>query len=176
MFEILPFNRDVWNFKVSLPLISLFCQSVPKCRLPKNPASPRGKPRGKDLRFYHSTNRSVPSAFGRMLSAPTVGVCIQPAAAKIPRFSLSIVTGRVREPTYWYRPGAAIKRGRLRCGGSSPPHQQTSLFTGRLYFGSRFLSIPFGCLILPKLASFKLHKFICFAKITHKTTLTENYA
>ena len=29
----------------SPPLISLFCQSVPKCRLPKNPASPRGKPR-----------------------------------------------------------------------------------------------------------------------------------
>ena len=32
-------------FKRSPPLISLFCQSVPKCRLPKNPASPRGKPR-----------------------------------------------------------------------------------------------------------------------------------
>ena len=27
------------------PLISLFCQSVPKFRLTKNPASPRGKPR-----------------------------------------------------------------------------------------------------------------------------------
>ena len=33
------------DFKRSPPLISLFCQSVPKCRLPKNPASPRGKPR-----------------------------------------------------------------------------------------------------------------------------------
>ena len=32
----------------SLPLISLFWQSVPKCRLPKNPASPRGKPRGRN--------------------------------------------------------------------------------------------------------------------------------
>ena len=31
---------------LSPPLISLFCQSVPKCRLTKNPASPRGKPRG----------------------------------------------------------------------------------------------------------------------------------
>ena len=30
------------DFKRSPPLISLFCQSVPKCRLPKNPASPRG--------------------------------------------------------------------------------------------------------------------------------------
>ena len=30
---------------LSPPLISLFCQSVPKCRLPKIPASPRGKPR-----------------------------------------------------------------------------------------------------------------------------------
>ena len=27
---------------LSPPLISLFCQSVPKCRLPKNPASPWG--------------------------------------------------------------------------------------------------------------------------------------
>ena len=33
------------DFKRSQPLISLFCQSVPKCRLTKNPASPRGKPR-----------------------------------------------------------------------------------------------------------------------------------
>ena len=33
------------DFKRSPPLISLFCQSVPKCRLPKNPASPPGKPR-----------------------------------------------------------------------------------------------------------------------------------
>ena len=33
------------TFKLSPPLISLFCQSVPKCRLSKNPASPRGKPR-----------------------------------------------------------------------------------------------------------------------------------
>ena len=33
------------DFKRSPPLISLFCQSAPKCRLPKNPASPRGKPR-----------------------------------------------------------------------------------------------------------------------------------
>ena len=33
------------DFKRSPPLISLFCQSVPKYRLPKNPASPRGKPR-----------------------------------------------------------------------------------------------------------------------------------
>ena len=30
------------DFKRSPPLISLFCQSVPKCRLPKNPASPWG--------------------------------------------------------------------------------------------------------------------------------------
>ena len=30
---------------LSPPLISLFCQSVPKRRLAKNPASPRGKPR-----------------------------------------------------------------------------------------------------------------------------------
>ena len=33
------------DFKRSPPLISLFYQPVPKCRLIKNPASPRGKPR-----------------------------------------------------------------------------------------------------------------------------------
>ena len=33
------------TFKLSPPLISLFCQSVPKCRLSKKPATPRGKPR-----------------------------------------------------------------------------------------------------------------------------------
>ena len=38
---------------LSPPLISLFCQSVPKCRLPKNPASPRGKPRGGCGSWFH---------------------------------------------------------------------------------------------------------------------------
>ena len=40
------------DFKRSPPLISLFCQSVPKCRLPKNPASPRGKPRGRNHKQF----------------------------------------------------------------------------------------------------------------------------
>ena len=58
----------------SLPLISLFCQSVPKCRLPKNPASPRGKPRGRShtlLPFIQPFNFV---SCGRILSAPTVWV------------------------------------------------------------------------------------------------------
>ena len=53
-------------FKRSPPLISLFCQSVPKCRLPKNPASPRGKPRGSCGSWFHSTFCTVPSANGRL--------------------------------------------------------------------------------------------------------------
>ena len=62
------------DFKLSLPLISLFCQSVPKCRLPKNPASPRGKPRGRShtlLPFIQPFNFV---SCGRILSAPTVWV------------------------------------------------------------------------------------------------------
>ncbi len=44
----------------SLPLISLFWQSVPKCRLPKNPASPRGKPRGRRLTLLPRNERLCP--------------------------------------------------------------------------------------------------------------------
>ena len=54
------------DFKRSPPLISLFCQSVPKRRLSKNPASPRGKPRGSCGSWFHSTFCSVPSANGRL--------------------------------------------------------------------------------------------------------------
>ena len=43
--EHMPLIRLHSFTNLSPPLISLFCQSVPKCRLPKNPASPRGKPR-----------------------------------------------------------------------------------------------------------------------------------
>ena len=38
--------------KLSPPLIRLFCQSFPKCRLSKNPASPRGKPRTQKTLVY----------------------------------------------------------------------------------------------------------------------------
>ena len=58
----------------SLPLISLFCQSVPKCRLPKNPASPRGKPRGRRLTLLPLNERLCSITFGRILSAPTGAV------------------------------------------------------------------------------------------------------
>ena len=51
---------------LSPPLIRLFYQPVPKCRLIKNPASPRGKPRGSCGSRFHSTFCSVPSANGRL--------------------------------------------------------------------------------------------------------------
>ena len=55
----------------SLPLISLFWQSVPKCRLPKNPASPRGKPRGRSHTLLPFIQPLSFVGFGRILSAPT---------------------------------------------------------------------------------------------------------
>ena len=58
----------------SLPLISLFCQSVPKCRLPKNPASPRGKPRGRSHTLLPFIQPLSFVGCGRILSAPTVWV------------------------------------------------------------------------------------------------------
>ena len=58
----------------SLPLISLFCQSVPKCRLPKNPASPRGKPRGRSHTLLPFIQPLSFAGCGRILSAPTVRV------------------------------------------------------------------------------------------------------
>ena len=63
------------DFKRSPPLISLFCQSVPKCRLPKNPASPRGKPRGSCGSWFHSTFPSVPSASGSPIRRPLQWRC-----------------------------------------------------------------------------------------------------
>ena len=75
------------DFKRSPPLISLFCQSVPKCRLIKNPASPRGKPRSASplavhkllvRTVYYSQRVRSSKCFlkslccGRILSAPTV--------------------------------------------------------------------------------------------------------
>ena len=58
----------------SLPLISLFCQSVPKCRLPKNPASPRLPPRGRSHTLLPFIQPFSFVSFGRILSAPTVWV------------------------------------------------------------------------------------------------------
>ena len=64
--EHMPLIRLHSFTNLSPPLISLFCQSVPKCRLPKNPASPRGKPRGSCGSWFHSTFCTVPSANGRL--------------------------------------------------------------------------------------------------------------
>ena len=59
------------TFKLSPPLISLFCQSVPKCRLSKNPASPRGKPRGR-LRELAPFNLPICSGNSGELRAPII--------------------------------------------------------------------------------------------------------
>ena len=91
---------------------------------------PLGGSQGEEaIRFYHSTSRSVPSDFGRLIAAPTVQVrklvpFIQPHplsfafAQQLPqrgrrgrfapgncanRFLSGIDTGRVRKPMYWYR-------------------------------------------------------------------------
>ena len=127
------------------------------------------------LHFQHSSNRSVPSAWRADAIRPYSGVCIQPAAAQIPRFSLSIVTGRVREPTYWYKPGAALKKDACFAAAPRPRVSKRPCLQEKLYFGSGFLSILFGCLILPKLASFDLHKFIYFTKMDGEAGKAENY-
>ena len=111
-----------------------------------------------------------------MLSAPTEACAFNPAAAKIPRFPLSIVTGRVREPTYWYKPGAALKKDACFAAAPRPRVSKRPCLQEKLYFGSRSLSILFGCLILPKLASFDLHKFIYFTKMDGEAGEAENYA
>ena len=62
------------DFKRSPPLISLFCQSVPKCRLPKNPASPRGKPRTqKPLAATIQRSALLRELWVAKLATPTVG-------------------------------------------------------------------------------------------------------
>ena len=48
----------------SPPLISLFYQPVPKCRLIKNPASPRGKPRGINHKQFTINTPRCPRSFG----------------------------------------------------------------------------------------------------------------
>ena len=44
--------------------ISLFYQPVPKCRLIKNPASPRGKPRGRNRKRFITNTPRCPRSFG----------------------------------------------------------------------------------------------------------------
>ena len=108
----------------SLPLISLFCQSVPKCRLPKNPASPRGKPRGRSHTLLPFIQPLSFVGFGRILSAPTVWVgkllpfseqlsCVHFGRLRASPTELRTVyvTGRVREPTYRYKLRAALSGG-----------------------------------------------------------------
>ena len=79
------------NFRCTPSLISLFWQSVPKCRLPKNPASPRGKPRGAvriRLRFYKAASayRETPQSGPLGLPAPLSGALFSlPPLGEVPR-------------------------------------------------------------------------------------------
>ena len=58
---------------LSPPLISLFCQSVPKCRLPKKSSFPPGEAKNsKTIRYYHST-KYTPSVSPFGLTAPLKG-------------------------------------------------------------------------------------------------------
>ncbi len=67
-----------------------------------------------DLRFYHSTNGSVPSRSGGFYP-PLRLACIN-------RFLSGIVTGRVREPMYWYRPCALLSGGTAARADSIRPY------------------------------------------------------
>ena len=79
------------------------------------------------------------------------------------------------EPTYWYKPGAALKKDACFAAAPRPRVSKRPCLQKKLYFGSGFLSILFGCLILPKLASFDLHKFIYFTKMDGEAGEAENY-
>ena len=74
--EHIPFIQLHFLTNRSPPLISLFYQPVPKCRLIKNPASPRGKPRGGSGSRFHTTQPVVPEATGRQIGDPYRGVGI----------------------------------------------------------------------------------------------------
>ena len=56
-------------------LISLFYQPVPKCRLIKNPASPRGKPRGRNHKQFTINTPRCPRSFGLQGWRPLQWLC-----------------------------------------------------------------------------------------------------
>ena len=82
---------------LSPPLISLFCQSVPKCRLSKNPASPRGKPRTQKQSTVPFNGALCCVSFGSASCRPlqwlcsTIGTRCSPQNAPIPH-SLLLLT------------------------------------------------------------------------------------
>lgn len=77
-----------------------------------------------------------------------------------------------------FNPAAALPPKKDACFAAAPRPRVSKrpCLQEKLYFGSRFLSILFGCLILPKLASFGLHKFIYFTKMDGEAGEAENYA
>ena len=62
--------------KLSPPLIRLFCQSVLKCRLSKNPASPRGKPRTQKTLVYTIQQAALLCGL-RVAKLPTPTMAVQ---------------------------------------------------------------------------------------------------
>ena len=110
------------DFKRSQPLISLFCQSVPKCRLTKNPASPRGKPRtqkplvitiqrASQLRGFRVAKlaaRCGAAAGGRLRASPTGAVetmSLQQPTKYTPSASLCSAAPPTGEPRRLCRSG-----------------------------------------------------------------------
>ena len=77
-----------------------------------------------------------------------------------------------------FNPAAALPPKKDACFAAAPRPRVSKrpCLQEKLYFGSRFLSIHFGCLILPMLASFDLRKFIYFTKMDGGTDEAENYA
>ena len=84
MFQITPFNREIQNIKLSPPLISQ----------PAADSFPPGEAKGQ-LR--------KPVSFTQPLS---------PISWQGKRFGVQYVTGRVREPTYWYAVRSVSKKAR----------------------------------------------------------------
>ena len=60
---------------LSPPLIRIFYQPVPKCRLIKNPASPRGKPRGRNRKRFMTNAPRCPGSFGSPARRPLQWLC-----------------------------------------------------------------------------------------------------
>ena len=107
------------DFKLSLPLIRLFCQSVPKCRLPKNPASPRGKPRTQKLSVfsaYVTWRVREPTYRHKLRAALSGGIAARVARLATPTGSeVFSVSGCQCIPIDFTKDG---KHGKITCFGS----------------------------------------------------------
>ena len=131
----------------SPPLISLFYQPVPKCRLIKNPASPRGKPRGINHKQFTINTPRCPRSFG--LPGWRPGSPWFPphrvGAARMSRltwFTLCAIT--------WFTPsvvGVYQKVSSFKCVDTfvnvNPPYAEFSKNQGNLSLGTGFTHSDF---------------------------------